>query len=157
MTNCIAKRLLGRALALLGCASLLAGCAGTRFAESAAAPSSTRITHVEPVAAADMLKSNPDVVVVDVRTPGEFEGGRIAGAENIDFNAPDFEANLSKLDRETPVLVHCAAGGRSTRSLEVFERLGFQSVTHLDGGLNAWKAAGLPVETGSPAGGENAP
>ena len=43
-------------------------------------------------------------------------------------------------------LVHCAVGGRSTKSLAQFQKLQFQSVAHLDGGIKAWQKAGQPVE-----------
>ena len=63
----------------------------------------------------------------------------------IDFKAPDFESNLAELDRDQPYLIHCRSGGRSTSSLPVFEKLGFNHVIHLDGGFNAWQEAGNPV------------
>ena len=102
--------------------------------------------HVDAEGAAKLLSSSKDVVVVDVRTPAEFSTGHIPGASNIDYVADSFGTELAKLDRSKTYIVHCAAGGRSTQSLAVFARLGFKSVTHLDGGLNGWIAAGKPVE-----------
>ena len=52
------------------------------------------------------------------------------------------------MDRDKTYLVHCAAGipgGRSERAVEVMEELGFGQLHHLDGGINAWKAAGFDV------------
>lgn len=95
--------------------------------------------------AAQLLQTNKNVVVLDVRTPAEFREGHLKNAINVDYNAPDFEQQLARLDNQKPYLVHCAAGGRSTRSLPVLQKLGFRSVRHLDGGLNAWQQAGLPV------------
>ncbi|MGE3311790.1 MAG: rhodanese-like domain-containing protein [Limisphaerales bacterium] len=112
-------------------------------------PTSTPATIVQNVDAAgarQLLDTRKDVVVLDVRTPEEFAGGHIAGARNLDFNAPEFRDQLSQLDRGTTYLVHCAAGGRSTRSLARFKDLGFKSVVHLDGGLNGWVQAGQAVE-----------
>ena len=86
------------------------------------------------------------ITVIDVRTPEEFASGHIGGAQNLDIASPEFKANLAKLDRGKTYLVHCAAGGRSTRSLSILKDLGFKSLIHLDEGLNAWKAAGLPLE-----------
>ncbi len=102
--------------------------------------------HVDAAGAAKLLKKDDKVVVIDVRTPGEFAEGHIADARNIDFNSPDFAAELGKLDRSKTYLVHCAAGGRSTRSLAAFKKLGFQSVVHLDGGFSGWAKAGKPVK-----------
>jgi len=105
----------------------------------------TKIVHADP-AEAKKLVSEKKVEVVDVRTPKEYEGGHIAGAKNIDFQAADFEKKLAELDRGKTYLVHCAAGGRSTKSLESFKKLQFKSVVHLDGGLRVWEKAGNPVE-----------
>lgn len=100
--------------------------------------------HVDAEGASRLLADNK-VIVVDVRTREEFAEGHLQGAQNIDVLEPDFEAKLGKLDKSRPVLVHCQAGGRSTRSLPVFEKLGFKEVYHLDGGYGGWVEAGKPV------------
>jgi rhodanese-related sulfurtransferase len=87
------------------------------------------------------------VTVLDIRTPEEFGEGHIAGAKNLDFlKSTEFEAKLKELDKSKPYLVHCQSGGRSSRSLKVFKKLGFETIYHLDGGLGGWQAAGKPVE-----------
>ncbi len=106
---------------------------------------SSTLKHVQATEAAALVKKG-DVVVLDVRTPKEFAERHIAGATNIDFNAPDFLAKAGKLDREKTYLVHCASGGRSTRCLPKLEKLGFKNIVHLDGGFNAWEKAGNLVE-----------
>lgn len=108
-------------------------------------PTETTIEHADAVQAKALLDSNVDVVVLDIRTPGEFESGHIPGAKNIDFRADDFGEEIAALDKATPYLVHCGSGGRSTRSLEVFKENGFHRIIHLDGGLNDWKSAGNEV------------
>lgn len=106
----------------------------------------TKITHANAKEAAALVNSGK-VTVVDVRSANEFAEGHIKGAKNIDIlEEKTFEPQLNALDKNQPVLVHCEAGGRSTRSLKVFEKLGFKNVTHLDGGLKAWRAEGLPVK-----------
>jgi len=107
--------------------------------------------HVDVDRAAELLAGNDDIVVLDVRTPGEFEAVHIAyvDAENIDIDAAAFRARLAGLDRDRTYLVHCAAGisgGRSARAVAIMEELGFTRVYHLDGGINAWKAAKQKVE-----------
>ncbi len=106
--------------------------------------SPANVTHADAKEAAKLVAKN-EVVVLDVRTPGEFAAGHIAGATNIDFQAGDFSDRLAKLDREKTYLVHCAVGGRSTKALAQLSKLGFKHVVHLDGGLKAWQAAGNPV------------
>jgi len=106
---------------------------------------SSGVQHVNPNQA-QKLVLDKKVVVLDIRTQGEFSTGRIAGAKNIDFQAPDFEQRIDSLDKSKSYLVHCASGGRSTHSLMLFKKHQFQSIYHLDGGIKAWQKAGLPVE-----------
>lgn len=107
-----------------------------------AAPNYPEITAVQ---AAELLAENPDLTVLDVRTPGEFARVRIEGAVNIDANSPDFRLMLGKLDRHDPYLVHCRTDNRSRRALAAFRQLGFSDVTLMRGGISAWEQAGLPL------------
>lgn len=102
------------------------------------------VTHVKPDEAEKLVKDGT-VTVLDVRTADEYKGGHIKGATNIDFTENSFEGLVGKLDKSKPYLVHCASGKRSTASLEVLQKLGFQKLYHLDGGFNAWDNAGKPV------------
>lgn len=108
-------------------------------------PSEPSVKHVDAKQAKQLINEKK-VTVLDLRTPAEFKSGRIAGATNIDFLAPDFEQRIKGLDKTKAYLVHCAAGGRSTHSLATFKRQQFQSIYHLDGGIKAWEKAGLPLE-----------
>jgi phage shock protein E len=108
------------------------------------------VKHVNAEAAARLLEENKAVVVLDIRRPEEFSAGHIKGARNIDFFAADFAEQLQKLDAKKPYLIHCASGGRSTKSLATFRQLGFAQVYHLDGGFNGWQKAGKPVEKQHP-------
>lgn len=101
--------------------------------------------HVKADDAAKLISSG-NVTVVDVRTAEEFKEGHIKDARNIDIMSDDFEAQVAKLDKSKPTLVHCQAGSRSTRALKTFEKLGFTDLTHLDAGFAGWQAAGKPVE-----------
>jgi rhodanese-related sulfurtransferase len=77
--------------------------------------------------------------LVDVRTPREFSNGFIQGAKNIDYNGDSFEKQIKKLDKNKPVLVYCAAGGRSENAAELLNEWGFKEVYDLEGGYNGWK------------------
>lgn len=101
--------------------------------------------HLSAQQAAQWLTSNRKVVVLDVRTADEFRAGHLKDAINVDYKAPDFEQHLTKLDPSKSYLLHCALGGRSTKTLPVLQKLGFRDVRHLDGGLQAWQTANLPV------------
>jgi rhodanese-related sulfurtransferase len=77
--------------------------------------------------------------LIDVRTPREFSNGFIEGAKNIDYNGDTFEKQMKKLDKTKPVLVYCAAGGRSENAAELLQEWGFKEVYDLEGGYNGWK------------------
>lgn len=77
--------------------------------------------------------------LIDVRTSREFSNGFIAGAKNIDYNGESFEKQMKKLDKNKPVLVYCAAGGRSENAAELLKEWGFKEVYDLIGGYNGWK------------------
>lgn len=81
--------------------------------------------------------SVPGVQLVDVRTPEEFGEGHMAGAENIDVQAPDFDLRIMSLDRRSPVAVYCRSGRRSKAAAERFAAAGFE-VYELDGGIMNW-------------------
>lgn len=125
----------------LGCITALALALRSARAQEKSANAAGAVTHANAREAANLV-AEKNVTVLDVRTPKEFATAHIAGATNMDFSADDFANQLGKLDKEKAYLVHCASGGRSTRSLPRFEKLGFQHIIHLDGGIKAWQAAG---------------
>lgn len=77
--------------------------------------------------------------LIDVRTSREFSNGFIEGSKNIDYNGDSFEKQIKKLDKNKPVLVYCAAGGRSENAAELLKEWGFKEIYDLEGGYNAWK------------------
>jgi len=80
--------------------------------------------------------SNPQLI--DVRTPGEVEGGTIEGATNMDFNAQTFESQLNTLNKNQPVFIFCQSGGRSGQSYSIMKKMGFSEVYDLEGGYMEW-------------------
>lgn len=106
-----------------------------------AAPKNVTINEAEKI-----IKTDPKVVVIDVRTPEEFKAGHIAGAKNIDFNGNDFEKQIEALDKSKTYVVHCAAGGRSAQACKIIEQVKLPSVYHMNEGFKAWEKAGKPVE-----------
>ena len=87
----------------------------------------------------------PGAQVVDVRTDGEFAKGHIAGAINNDWLEDGFLERARTLDPKKPVLVYCAAGGRSEEAAAALRKAGFMNVTDLQGGFTGWRKQGLPV------------
>ncbi len=96
----------------------------------------------------EKINATENAVVVDVRTPEEFEKGHLENAVNIDWKGDDFDARLSELDRSTPVFVYCLSGGRSSAAVGRMQELGFENIVEMPGGMMEWRAKNLP-ETAS--------
>lgn len=91
------------------------------------------------------LLANGGVQLVDVRTPAEYAGGHIAGADNINVFDSDFiDKSLKSLDKSRPVAVYCRSGKRSADAARKLSEKGFD-VTNLKGGILAWEEEGRPV------------
>ncbi len=86
-----------------------------------------------------------DVIVLDVRTPEEFEEARLDGAIMIDFYDDDFADQLAGLDRDATYVLYCRSGNRSGQTTSIMADLGFTDVADVDGGIIAWQDAGLPI------------
>ncbi len=93
------------------------------------------------VAGFKKLMNNPDVVILDVRTPREVAQGAIEGAVNINLYEPDFDQKIEKLDKSKTYLVYCRSGHRSVTASNKMLSKGFTKVYNLLGGYNAWSAA----------------
>lgn len=86
------------------------------------------------------LMKDPAAQIVDVRTSKEVAEGKISGSMNIDYFSPTFITMAEKkLDKTKPVLVYCAAGGRSASAAKDLKKAGFKKVYDLEGGYDAWK------------------
>jgi rhodanese-related sulfurtransferase len=90
-----------------------------------------------------LIESKPDLVVLDVRTPSEYEDGHIEGAINIPVD--ELEERLGELDPGDELLVYCRTGNRSTRAVRLLEENGFTKVLHMNGGVVAWGEAGYSL------------
>lgn len=86
-----------------------------------------------------------DAVIIDVRTPEEFTSENLPNSLNMDFKNPGFEQNISLLDKEKTYLIYCASGVRSGNAATLMIEKGFKNVYALEGGLNAWQKAGMPM------------
>lgn len=93
------------------------------------------------------LLESPNVVLLDVRTAAEYAEGHIEGAVNIDQGQSDFMAKAkAALSVEKKIAVYCRSGRRSANAAGRLAAEGYQCV-NLEGGIQAWKAAGKPVST----------
>jgi phage shock protein E len=106
--------------------------------------SSAKVNNLDANAFASDIK-NSGVVVLDVRTAGEFAAGHIENAINIDVESSDFDAQIAKLDKTVEYAVYCHSGRRSGIAADKMGGAGFENVTNLNGGIQAWQAAGFPL------------
>ena len=116
---------------------LLAGLLGALSARAGDDDQSS-VAVIEVNAAREFVAQHEDALILDVRTPIEFETSHITGAVNAD---PD-----------KTYIVHCTknpSGGRSSRALESMQKLGFRHLYSLEGGYIAWKDADLPLTESS--------
>ena len=93
--------------------------------------------------AKSLIESKPDLVILDVRTPSEYEDGHIKDAINIPVD--ELEGRLGELDPGDELLVYCRTGNRSTRAVRLLEENGFTKILHMDGGVVAWGEAGYSL------------
>jgi len=100
------------------------------------------ITSVE----ATQLMNRRNAVLLDVREPKEFEGGRLPSALHIPLS--QLAGRVSELAKlvARPVVAYCDTGRRSRMAAGTLAKAGFKEIYNLQGGIAAWKKDGLPVE-----------
>ena len=99
--------------------------------------SDTPFTSVEAEAFAREI-NNPEVQLVDVRTPEEYAEGHIPGAVNMNVNDASFDKQIASLDKNRPVALYCRSGRRSKIAATRIAKAGYK-VVELNGGILSWK------------------
>lgn len=92
-----------------------------------------------------LLQKNNKIVVLDVRTPGEFNSGHLKGAINIDLHQSDALNRISKLDKNATYLVYCRTKNRSGVVVNNMIQNGFKDVYQMMDGMVGWNQNNLPV------------
>lgn len=92
----------------------------------------------------EKINATENAVIVDVRTPGEFEKGHLENAVNINWAGNDFDSRISALNKSNPVFVYCLSGDRSAIAADKMRNVGFENVVEMWGGLIEWRANNLP-------------
>lgn len=101
-----------------------------------------------PASAMALLGDEPAVRILDVRTPGEFDSLHIRGAYNVPLDTLPEHAREIGTVTEAPVVLVCQSGQRARKADDALRAVGMSNVHILDGGMNAWVAAGLDVVRG---------
>ena len=90
--------------------------------------------------------------LIDLRESEELQqSGKIPGAVHAPRGMLEFYADESQpyhkpeFDKNKRLILHCAGGGRSALAVQTLKQMGYSNVGHLDGGIKAWKEAGLPT------------
>lgn len=98
---------------------------------------------------ATLLINRENAQIIDVREHDDYVVGHLPESRHIP--AGRLEERAGELDKfkDTPVILICQSGTRSTGACKQLAKLGFSKVHHLDGGINAWRAAGLPLKKGT--------
>jgi rhodanese-related sulfurtransferase len=136
------KKLVMQLAISLTLAAVLAGCGG------GAATETTAIGDIITTEASTLIQensANPDFVILDVRTPGEFGDGHLENAVNLDYYAETFRDDIDKLDKSRTYLVYCRSGKRSRAAADIMQELGFGSGYNMLGGIIQWRSDGLPT------------
>src|SRR5215218_2898151 len=96
--------------------------------------------------------SKDNVVLIDIRDGDELkQNGKIAGSVHpsrgmLEFYAdPSLSYHKPEFDKNNRIILHCASGGRSALAASTLRQMGYENIAHLDGGMKAWKEAGMPV------------
>lgn len=111
---------------------------------------------ISPAEAAQAANRSELGLIVDVREPGEYNERHLARAVNIPRGLLELRADAASpvaddalsADRSARILVYCTKGpgARSLLAAQTLSSMGYEHVEVLEGGLNAWTEAGLPVE-----------
>lgn len=97
--------------------------------------------------------SQGNVTVIDIREPDELkQNGKITGSINAPRGMLEFYADASspyhktEFNKEKRIILYCASSGRSALAVKTLKEMGYTNIAHIDGGLNAWRTADLPIE-----------
>jgi len=129
------------AIALMGTAAVAPGAFAGDPAPAAGAES---VSQTELLARLE--RKDPDLVVLDVRTPAEFAAGHVPGARNVSHDL--LASRLTELAplRDKQVVLYCRSGRRTLLAADVLHAAGFTHLAHLEGDYLAWEAEHRPIE-----------
>lgn len=129
------------ALAVAGCNGGAEGTGGGAGGAASGTMTRAALGHIDAAAVRELVASNPDVLLLDVRQPEELtqELGQIDGARPIPL--PELPQRLAEIEgwKDKPVVTVCRSGRRSATAGEILLKAGFRDVRNLEGGMIAWR------------------
>jgi rhodanese-related sulfurtransferase len=90
-----------------------------------------------------LIEQKSDMVILDVRTVGEFESGHIEGAINVPVE--ELAGRLEEIDKNDELLVYCRTGNRSGNAVNILSDAGYTKIYHMHEGISVWIQKGHPV------------
>ena len=104
------------------------------------------IEEIDPARTADAIASDDSPAVIDVRERDEWEEGHLPGAVWVPRGNLESRIEQAVPDKDSPVIVYCAAGSRSAFAAKTLDELGYTNVSSLAGGFTEWKRNGFPYD-----------
>lgn len=96
-------------------------------------PSVSGFVDINPGELSRLMNKEEDLVIIDVRTPGEWRNGKVAEALTIDLNSPKFQDEIQALDSSATYLIYCNSGNRSRVASNFMIESGFTNVYNYNG------------------------
>ena len=87
-----------------------------------------------------------NLVIVDVRTPEEFQQGHVPNAINVPLSEIIDNPAILLSSKAKPIVLYCRSGYRAGKAAEALQKDGYQNLSHLEGDMQGWIKAGLAVE-----------
>ena len=140
----IRKLLVVVPLFLIAFGALITGCL-ERTTETPPTYVADNITTQQAFDLIQKNQSNPNFLILDVRTPEEFAETHINNVINIDFYSQTFRDEINNLDKSKIYLVYCRSSARSAQALSLMAELGFREVHNMLGGIIHWIAEERPT------------
>ncbi|HYJ04980.1 MAG TPA: rhodanese-like domain-containing protein [Chthoniobacterales bacterium] len=103
--------------------------------------------HITEISPADALKAAEEgnAVLIDVREEDDWNEGHAKGAKHLSRGVIELDIEEEIPDLKKPIVCYCGGGSRSALVTESLQKMGYENVRSMAGGLRAWKEAGLPV------------
>lgn len=115
------------------------------FGTTGCSAQSDGISILTPQVFIEQAKADTTGIILDVRTPGEYQEEHLAGAQQLDFlNTEAFDAAIKQLDKSHTYYVYCRSGKRSHHACMKMQKLGLK-VFDMEGGILNWKKLGMPT------------
>ena len=114
----------------------------------------TSFVVLSPMETKELIETREDLQMVDVRTEGEYRSGALPGSRLVTWSSwspQSFLGSMQTYDKEKPLLLICAVGGRSFAAAQLLSRSGFKEVYNLDKGLQEWVRLRVPLPAKAPA------